>query len=81
MSAPVQGSPRGIERPVGADACQHANPRSWVLAAVIVAFMAAGIAIIVQMWWLFWLSAAIILLSGPACGLMPRTLTGNHRQL
>jgi hypothetical protein len=81
MSASVQGPPRGVERPVGEDAYQHANPRSWVLAAVMAAFMAAGIAIIVQLWWLFWLSAAVILLSVPACGLIPRTLTGNHRQL
>jgi hypothetical protein len=50
-------------------------------ASVQAAFMAAGIAIIVQLWWLFWLSAAVVVLSIPACGLIPRTLTGNHRQL
>jgi hypothetical protein len=81
MSASVQGPPRGVARPVGEDAYQHGNPRSWVLAAVIAAFMAAGIAIIVQLWWLFWLSAAVVVLSVPARGLIPRTLTGNHRQL
>jgi hypothetical protein len=52
MSASVQGPRR--------------NPQSWILVPVITAFMAGGIAMIVQMWWLFWVCTSVIFLSLPA---------------
>jgi hypothetical protein len=45
----------------------HDRPASSVLAAlVIVAFAAGSVALIENLWWLFWASAAIVLLSVPA---------------
>lgn len=56
---------------LGGKAYPNGKPSSWVLvAAVIAAFMSGGIGIILQSWWLFWLSVAVILLGMPASWLV-----------
>jgi len=46
----------------------HGRPRSWLLVAVVLAaFVAGGVALIAQLWWLFWVCAAAVVLS-PAAG-------------
>jgi hypothetical protein len=65
--------PRSAEYPLGGQAHRNGNPSSWVVVAfVIVGFMAGGIAVIEQMWWLFWLSTGVILISVPVGGIVGR---------
>jgi hypothetical protein len=55
------------ERPLGGHQYQHGKPASWVLVAVIIAaFVAGGVAIVTRVWWLFWTCAGIVALSVPA---------------
>jgi hypothetical protein len=52
---------------------RHPNGKhsSWMPVTVIIAaFMGGGIGIIVQSWWLFWLSVGLILLGMPASWLV-----------
>jgi hypothetical protein len=71
MNDSVQRVVRGGERPLGGNAHPHGKPSSWIFVAVIIAaFMAGGIAIIVQSWWLFWLSVGTVLLGMPAASLV-----------
>lgn len=52
---------------VGGHPHRHGKPSSWVLVAVVVAaFVAGGVAVIVQSWLLFWVSAGVVLVSIPA---------------
>ncbi len=45
----------------------HGKPSSWVLTGiVIVAFMAGGAALILHLWWLFWVCVGVVVLSLPA---------------
>lgn len=59
----------------------HGKPASWVLVAVVIAaFTAGGLAIIVHAWWLVWTCAGIIVLAIPAgkvVGIMNDTVGGN----
>jgi len=44
----------------------HGRVRSWLLVAVVlVAFVTGGAALIVQMWWLFWVCVGVVVLSAP----------------
>ena len=55
------------ERPLGGHEHVHGRPVSWVLVAVLVAaFIAGGLAIVNQLWWLFWVCPAVAVLSVPA---------------
>jgi hypothetical protein len=55
------------ETPIGDHPYHHGRPRSWILVAVIIAaFCVGGVAVIEQLWWLFWLCTAIVVLSVPA---------------
>lgn len=57
----------------------HGKPASWVLVAVVVAaFAAGGVAIIAHAWWLLWTCAGIIMLAIPAgkvVGIMDDTVS------
>jgi hypothetical protein len=57
----------------------HGRLSSWVVVAVVVAaFTAGGIALVVQSWWLFWTSAGIVVLCIPAgkiAGIMNDTIS------
>ncbi|MBO0775193.1 MAG: hypothetical protein J2P34_02670 [Actinobacteria bacterium] len=45
----------------------HGKPASWVLiGTVIVAFLAGGAALILHLWWLFWVCVGVVVLSVPA---------------
>jgi hypothetical protein len=67
MTNSVQRALRDAERPLDEYARPHGKPSSWVFIAVIItAFMTGGIAIIVQSWVLFWLSAGVVLVGMPA---------------
>ncbi len=45
----------------------HGKVSSWVLTGiVIVAFMAGGAALILHLWWLFWVCVGVVVLSLPA---------------
>lgn len=60
----------------------HGKPASWVLVAVVIAaFTAGGIAIITHAWWLMWACAGIIVLAIPAgkvVGIMNDTVGGDN---
>lgn len=67
MSDTAHGVSERGDSPVGGHPHRHGKPSSWVLISVIVAaFIAGGVALIVQYWWLFWVSAGVVLLSIPA---------------
>ncbi|PRY02592.1 hypothetical protein [Allonocardiopsis opalescens] len=52
---------------IGPSGSPHGSLRSWLLVAVVIAaFVAGGIALIINAWWLFWTAAAIVVLSVPA---------------
>lgn len=57
----------------------HGKPSSWVLVAVVTAaFIAGGVAIVAQAWWLFWTSVGIVVLAFPAgwaAGIMSDTVS------
>lgn len=57
-----------LERAVGEhNPRRHGRPASWVLVGVVIAaFIAGGFALVYHLWWLFWLCAAIFVLSVPA---------------
>jgi hypothetical protein len=59
----------------------HGKPASWALVAVVIAaFTAGGIAIIAHAWWLVWTCAAIVVLAIPAgkvVGIMNDTVGGD----
>jgi MFS family permease len=45
----------------------HGKPSSWVLVgAVAAAFIAGGVALIIQSWWLFWMAVGVVVLAVPA---------------
>lgn len=45
----------------------HGRLRSWLLVAVVLAaFLAGGVALIAHLWWLFWVCVGIVVLSAPA---------------
>ena len=70
---------RSARRHYSKPARGHGRPSPWVLVTVIIAaVMAAGIALIVANWWLFWLSAGAALLSVPA-GLVIRVMDEHAR--
>ena len=56
----------------------HGRPSSWVLTgAVVVAFLAGGAALILHLWWLFWVCVGVVVLSvpaGKAIGIMDDTV-------
>ena len=55
------------ERPLGGHEHLHGRPVSWVLVGVLVAaFVAGGLAIVNNLWWLFWACLAVVVLSVPA---------------
>ena len=55
------------ERPLGGHEHVHGRRVSWVLVAVLVAaFIAGGLAIVNKLWWLFWACVAVAVLSVPA---------------
>ena len=55
------------ERALGGHEHVHGRPVSWVLVAVLVAaFIAGGLATVNQVWWLFWACLAVAVLSVPA---------------
>jgi hypothetical protein len=55
------------ERPIGGHEHLHGRPVSWVLVGVlIVAFIAGGLAIVNQLWWLFWICLGVTVLSVPS---------------
>lgn len=60
----------------------HGKLSSWVLVAVVLAaFTAGGIALIVQAWTLFWICVAVVILSVPAglvIGIMDDTMQWTH---
>ncbi len=61
------GSHMPGERPIGGHEHLHGRPVSWVLVGVlIVAFIAGGLAIVNQLWWLFWVCLGVTILSVPA---------------
>ena len=61
------GSHMPGERPIGGHEHLHGRPVSWVLVGVlIVAFIAGGLAIVNQLWWLFWVCLGATILSVPA---------------
>lgn len=70
---------REQDRHVPAGGHPHGKPASWALVAVIVAaFGAGGAALILHAWWLFWASAAVVLLTIPAgkmIGIMDDTIS------
>jgi hypothetical protein len=71
--------PRSTQYSRGGQAHRNGNPSSWVVVGcVIVGFMTGGIAVIEQMWWLFWLSAGVLLISVPAGGIVGRLLRPAH---
>lgn len=44
----------------------HGRPGSWLLVAVVLAaFAAGGVALIAQLWWLFWVCVGVVVLSAP----------------
>jgi hypothetical protein len=70
------------EKAVSGHTNLHGRPASWVLVAVITgAFIAGSFALVFDLWWLFWVSAGVVLLSvpaGKAVGIMSDTiLAGN----
>ena len=79
MTNPV---PESEPRPVSERGRPHGKISSWLLVtAVITAFTAGGIALIVQSWWLFWLCAAVVVLSiplGRAVRIMEDTMAWTH---
>jgi hypothetical protein len=71
QSRGMSDSVPGGELSLGRYARPKGKPSSLAFVAVIIAgFMGGGIAIIVQSWWLFWLSVAVILLGLPASWLV-----------
>lgn len=56
----------------------HGTLRSWLLVAlVLAAFVAGGIALVGQVWWLFWVCTGVIVLSipiGKVVGIMNDTV-------
>ena len=71
MSDSVQRAVRSGERPIGGYARPKGKPSSLAFVVVIITgFMGGGIAIIVQSWWLFWLSVGVILLGLPGSWLV-----------
>jgi hypothetical protein len=55
------------EIPVGGHKHRHGKPASWVLVAVIIAaFTVGAFAVVFRVWPLFWVCAAIVVLSVPA---------------
>lgn len=64
-TAPGQHLPG--ERPLGNHSHLHGKPASWVLVAVIIAaFIAGAFAVVDEVWTLFWVCLAIVVLSVPA---------------
>jgi MFS family permease len=82
------GQPRGMSnsvrirsRSAGRSLDERGKPSAWiVVAGLIPAFLAGGIALIVQNWWLFWLSAAVVVLSLPASWIIHGSATGPRRR-
>jgi hypothetical protein len=70
------------EKAVGGHDRRHGRPASWVLVGVVIAVVVIGAAaIIAQMWWLFWLSAGLFVLSvpvGKVIGIMDDTVIGDE---
>lgn len=78
------------ERGAAADAVRPSEPRpqpgggahgrvsSWIFVIVVIAaFLAGGIALVVDLWWLFWVGVGIVVLSvpaGAAIGIMKDTV-------
>jgi hypothetical protein len=55
------------EEPLGDHPHRHGRPASWALVAVdIAAFCVGGVAVIDQLWVLFWVCAGVVALSVPA---------------
>lgn len=56
----------------------HGRPVSWVLTGfVIAAFLAGGAALIVHLWWLFWVCVGVVVLAvpvGKVIGIMDDTV-------
>jgi len=71
------------ETPVGEHQSHHGRPGSWVLVAVdIAAFTVGGVAVIGQLWALFWVCLGIVLLSvpvGKVIGIMDDTVQIEER--
>lgn len=64
MTNPV---PESEPRPVSEHGRPHGRLSSWLLIVVVIAaFACGGIAMITHIWWLFWVSLAVVLLSIPA---------------
>lgn len=68
-----------IEEPAGEHPHRHGRAVSWVLVAVdVAAFCAGGVAVIEQLWVLFWVCAGVVALSvpvGKAIRIMDDTVT------
>jgi hypothetical protein len=55
------------QQTIGGYSERHGRVSSWVLVAVVVvAFCVGGAAIIVRLWWLFWVCVGIVVLAVPA---------------
>lgn len=67
---------------IGERGHQHGRPSSWALVAVVLAAsLAAGAALIVHLWWLFWAGVGIVLAAVPAgkiIGIMDDTMSWGH---
>ncbi|MQA95750.1 MAG: hypothetical protein GEV11_14260 [Streptosporangiales bacterium] len=82
MTQPQPPVPRGHPEPIGEHGRSHGRVSSWILVfAVIAAFVAGGLAMILHVWWLFWVCLAVVVLSVPAggfVGIMNDTVAWGH---
>jgi hypothetical protein len=66
------------EQPIGGHPHLHGRARSWLLVAVIIAaFIAGAFAVVTEVWPLFWVCLAVVVLSVPAgrlAGIMQDTV-------